>query len=116
MDIDRPSSEVKQAIRSAVEWFNQVKIEGFAVRWQPDPKLPRGGDRVIIPDPSAKPLWARFYEIGTNKPMYVGRDGIVREHLADIEYERRVGYNWIGEFAAELIAKKYPEWQKKWGG
>ena len=69
---------------------------------------------MVVPDPAAKPLWARFYEIGTNKPMYVGRDGIVHEHLADIEYERRVGYNWIGPFAAELLEKKYPAWQKKW--
>jgi PelA/Pel-15E family pectate lyase len=114
MEIDHPSPEIKRAIQSAVQWFEQVKIEGVAIRWQRDPSLPRGGDRVITPDPTAKALWARFYEIGTNKPMYVGRDGVAREHLADVEYERRVGYNWIGEFAAELVEKEYPAWQKKW--
>jgi PelA/Pel-15E family pectate lyase len=114
MDIDQPSPEVKQAIRSAVAWFNLAKIDGVAVRWAPDPSLPRGRDRVLTPDPDAKPVWARFYEIGTNKPMYVGRDGVARSQLADVEYERRVGYNWIGDFAAELLTKDYPAWQKKW--
>jgi PelA/Pel-15E family pectate lyase len=114
MDIDRPSPEVKQAIRSAVAWFDQAKIDGVSVRWVPDPSLPRGRDRVITPDPGATPLWARFYEIGTNKPMYVGRDGVAHSQLADVEYERRVGYNWIGDFAEELLTKDYPAWQKKW--
>jgi PelA/Pel-15E family pectate lyase len=113
MGIDHPSEEVKRAIRSAVEWLDQVKIEGMDVRWQRDASLPRGGDRVIVPDPSAKPLWARFYEIGTNQPMYVGRDGVAREKLADVEYERRVGYNWIGPFAAALLDKEYPMWRTK---
>jgi PelA/Pel-15E family pectate lyase len=115
MDIDHPSDEIKRSIQSAVDWLQQVKIEGVAVRWQRDPSLPRGGDRVLVSDPAAKPLWARFYEIGTNKPMYVGRDGVVREKLADVEYERRVGYDWIGEFAADLLEKDYPAWLKKWG-
>jgi PelA/Pel-15E family pectate lyase len=114
MEIDNPSPEIKRAIQSAAEWLDQVKIEGVAVEWHRDAELPRGGDRVVVSDPAAKPLWARFYEIGTNKPMYVGRDGIVHEHLADIEYERRVGYNWIGPFAADLLETKYPAWQKKW--
>jgi hypothetical protein len=47
--------------------------------------------------------------------MYVGRDGVARDKLADVEYERRVGYNWVGEFAADLLEKEYPAWQKKWG-
>ena len=46
--------------------------------------------------------------------MYVGRDGVVRDKLADIEYERRVGYNWVGEFAADLLEKDCPAWQKRW--
>jgi PelA/Pel-15E family pectate lyase len=112
--IDNPSDVAKRSIQSAVAWFQKVKIEGVDVRWQRDPNLPRGGDRVLIADPSAKPLWARFYEIGTNQPMYVGRDGVVRDNLADIEYERRVGYNWVGEFAADLLEKDYPAWQKRW--
>ena len=73
-------------------------------------------DRVVVSDPSAGPLWARFYEIGTNRPMFVGRDGIVHDHLADIERERRLGYAWLGDWPRKLLDEDYPEWRKKWGG
>jgi PelA/Pel-15E family pectate lyase len=67
-----------------------------------------------VSDPAAPPMWARFYEIGTNRPMFVGRDGIVREHLADIEHERRNGYAYLGGWPRELLEKEYPAWRAKW--
>ena len=57
------------------------------------------------------PLWARFYEIGTNRPMFVGRDGVIRERLADIEHERRVGYSYLGSWPRELLEVRYPAWK-----
>ena len=69
----------------------------------------------MVADPQAKPLWARFYEIGTNRPMFVGRDGIIHDHLADIEQERRSGYAWLGDWPDDLLNDEYPKWQKKWG-
>lgn len=115
MKIDNPSPEVKQAIEGAVAWFKKAKIEGLSVHWVRDASLPEGIDRVAEPDPSAPPVWARFYEIGTNRPLFVGRDGIPREHMADIEHERRIEYVWLGEFANKLLKKEYPKWQAKWG-
>lgn len=52
---------------------------------------PKGYDKVVVKDPSAPSLWARFYEIGTNKPIFCSRDGKPRETLAEISYERRNG-------------------------
>jgi PelA/Pel-15E family pectate lyase len=114
MEIDDPSPEVKRAIDGAVAWLRSVKIEGIAVKWQRD-SSEEGFDRIVVADPSAPPVWARFYEVGTNRPMFVGRDGIIHEHLADIEWERRTNYAWLGDFASDMLAKKYPAWQKKWG-
>ena len=51
-----------------------------------------------VPDPMAPVLWARFYEIGTNRPIFSGRDSIVKYSLAEIEHERRNGYSWYGEY------------------
>ncbi len=116
MDLDNPSPEVKRAIDSAVDWFNQVKIAGQAVRWEQDPKSKRPTDRIVVDDPSAEPIWARFYVIGTNRPMFVGRDGIIHDHLADIERERRLGYAWLGDWPSDLLNEDYPKWQKQWGG
>jgi PelA/Pel-15E family pectate lyase len=114
MEIERPTPEVVDAVESAVRWLESVKLTGIRVVSQPAPSLPGGRDRVVVQDPTAPPMWARFYEIGTDKPMFVGRDGIVREHLVDIEAERRNGYAYLGTWANELLEKKYPAWRAKW--
>lgn len=115
MEIDHPSPEIRDAIQGAVDWFKSVKIEGVAVKTIRDESLPRGFDRVVVEDSSAPANWARFYEIGTNRPMYVGRDGVVKDSLAEIEHERRTSYSYLGEYANELLDKEYPAWAKKWG-
>ena len=114
MGIDRPNDAVKRAIQYAVEWFEEVKIEGIRVVREPDESLPRGYDNVVVKDPHASPLWGRFYEIGTNRPMFVGRDSVVKYRLSEIEHERRVGYSYLGNYAEKLLEKDYPEWKKKW--
>ena len=116
MEIEQPSPEIKRAVAGAVAWIESTKIEGLAVQWERAPGSRRPTDRVVIEDPSAEPIWARFYEIGTNRPMFVGRDGVVHDHLADIERERRLGYAWLGDWPRELLKKKYPAWREKWGG
>jgi PelA/Pel-15E family pectate lyase len=72
-------------------------------------------DRVIVQDPAAPPLWARFYDIETNRPFYCGRDGVKRWSLAEIEFERRSGYNWVGPWGAD-VAEEYAQWTKRQGG
>ena len=37
-------------------------------------------------------MWARFYEIGTNRPIFSDRDGFAKHDLSEIGYERRNGY------------------------
>jgi len=114
MGINKPSPEIIDAIQSAVAWFDRVKITGIRQTIKPDPSLPRGRDKIIVKDTKAPPLWARFYQIGTNKPIFCGRDGKIKETLAEIEPERRTGYSWYGFYPAKLLAKSYPAWQKKW--
>ncbi|MGD9633794.1 MAG: pectate lyase [Pirellulales bacterium] len=114
MQLDRPTPGIKRAVDSAVAWFNRSKIAGERVEWRFDGNSKRPTDRVVVADPSAKPLWARFYSIDGNRPMFVGRDGVIHDHLADIEQERRVGYAWLGDWPAKLLEKDFPQWQAKW--
>jgi PelA/Pel-15E family pectate lyase len=114
MDIDRPGPEVIEAIQSAVLWFDNVKLTGIRQIEKPDQSTEDGRDKVIIEDANALPLWARFYQIKTNRPIFCGRDGIIKDSLAEIEQERRTGYAWYGDWPAELLSKDYPAWQKKW--
>lgn len=111
MGIENPSPEVVVAIESAVAWFERVKLSGVRVETRDDPTLPGGRDRVVVADPNAPPLWARFYALGTNRPIFCGRDGVIKDSLAEIEHERRVGYAWYTDRPAALLAKEVPAWR-----
>ncbi len=114
MDIDEPSPEIRDAIKGAVAWFKTAKITGMRVDWVRTPELDPPRDRVMVEDADAGPLWGRFYDIATNKPIFVGRDGVPHEKLADIEHERRLGYSYVGPYARDLLEREYPAWQEKW--
>ena len=113
MEIENPSEKVKTAIRSAVRWFEENKVMGQQVVWIDDADAPEGKDRIMVKDPSGGPLWGRFNDIKTGRPIFVGRDGKIKYHLNEIERERRVNYNYIDNYAEDLLKEDYPEWEQK---
>lgn len=114
MEIEDPSPEVIRAVEAAVDWFERVKLTDIRLIEVEDPSLPEGYDLVVGLDPTnSSPLWARFYEIGTNYPMFVDRDGNVHYALHQIPYERRMGYAWLRSWAQELLEERYPTWHEK---
>lgn len=113
MELDQPTEDVKNAVRSAVKWFEENKILDIEVVWEKDPSIPGGENRLVKEKPGAGPLWARFYQIGTNKPIFVGRDGLLKKTHNEIEYERRINYSYLGNYAEDLLNNKYPVWEKK---
>ena len=42
MELDQPTEDVKQAVRSAVKWFEENKIMDIEVVWEKDNSLPGG--------------------------------------------------------------------------
>jgi PelA/Pel-15E family pectate lyase len=114
MEIEKPSPEIKAAVHGAAAWLEKAKIKGIRVERRTDAAKPNGWDRVVVPDPNAPPIWARFYELGTMRPIFCGRDGIVKYSLAEIEHERRTGYAWYTDRAASVLATEYPAWRKRW--
>lgn len=111
MSVENPDALVKEAIQSAIAWFEQTRLAGIKVVEKRDSSLPKGFDRVVVEDMQAPPLWARFYEIGANRPIFCGRDGVIKYSLAEIEHERRTGYQWYAGHAANLLSKDYPAWR-----
>ena len=105
MSIRKPSAQVIQAVEAGVQWYREVQIDGMEL-------IKDGNDQKVIPNPKAPPLWARFYEIGTNKALFAGRDGIVKYNLAEIEPERRKGYAWYNYNGTELF-ERYKEWKRE---
>jgi PelA/Pel-15E family pectate lyase len=113
MGVEHPDRRIVEAIESAVAWFNASQLSG--IRWieKADRSQPGGFERTVVKDPQAPPLWARFYEIGTDRPIFEGRDAVVRYSVTEIEAERRNGYGWYTEEPSKLIDKDYPAWQKR---
>jgi PelA/Pel-15E family pectate lyase len=70
-------------------------------------------DLVMVEDPNAPPLWARFHEIGTNRPFMANRDGKKVYSLSEVALERRTGYAWYGGWPARILEKEYPEWKAR---
>jgi len=105
MSLENPNKQVVGAVHAAMEWFESAKITG--IRYA---KI--DGDNKVVKDPKAPPIWARFYEIGTNRPIFSGRDGVRKYDVSQIEHERRNGYAWYGSWPAGL-EKTYKAWKKK---
>jgi pectate lyase len=102
MTIDNPTPEIIRAVGHGVAWFETSKIEGY--RYQRSKSGP-----ALSAEPGAEPLWARFYEINTNRPIFSDRDGIVKYSLDEIGSERRGGYTWYGTWG-ESVLSAYAKW------
>jgi PelA/Pel-15E family pectate lyase len=111
MSIENPSPEIVRAVNAAVGWLESVKIIGIEVVESKDADGRK--DKVVKNNPAAKPMWARFYDIESGKPIFAGRDGVKKYSLAEIEQERRNGYSWLGYWPQTLLEKDYPAWKAK---
>lgn len=102
MSLPNPPAVVVQAVDDAMAWLTAHQITGQ--RW----------DKVagaLVPDAAAKPLWARFYDPVSQKPVFGDRDGKSYPLVSQISEERRRGYAWYGTGPAKLD-KMYSQWQK----
>jgi len=109
MSVEQPSPEIAAAIEGAVAWFRAVVITGQRLDRikRPDGRT----ERTITADPAAPPLWARFYELGTNRPLFMDRTSKPVYDFMQIAYERRSGYNYHTTAAADLLERDYPAWR-----
>ncbi len=106
---EKPTPEIREAIESAVRWFGTNKLTG--IRWER-----KNGENVVIKDKNAPPIWARFYQIETMKPIFIGRDAVIKYDVVQIEAERRNGYAWYVDGPADLLTRDYPKWKSKYAG
>jgi len=116
MRIENPDDEVIRAIEGAAAWFERSKLKGIKLVRKEDTSTPKGFDYVVVKDLEAPPMWARFYDIKTNQPIFCSCDGVPRRTLAEISYERRTGYSWLGPYAQGLLTKDLPEWRRRCRG
>src|SRR5262249_20646492 len=82
MSIDKPSKEVIDAVQNAVAWFKESQILETRVKviQAPDLATPyriSKTDRVVVHDSLAPPIWTRYYELKTHRPLFCNRDSKV---------------------------------------
>ena len=100
--------EIEKSIKSAIEWFKESKIDGYTYN------VSRESETAIrtLSKKEGSAVWARFYDIPTNKPVFGDRDGSVKFNYEDVSEERRMGYSWYNESGTKLIEKEFPKWLK----
>jgi PelA/Pel-15E family pectate lyase len=107
MSVPRPSPAIIAAVEGAMAWFPQRALQG--VVWDRQATTGSG----LVEQAGAPPLWARFYELGTGRPIFGERDRTVHYVVTELSGERRLGYGWYNSRAAALPAA-YAAWKAKW--
>jgi hypothetical protein len=108
MSLPKPSPAVVRSIEAAGAWFEASKVMGYA--WVGGRGTP--GGRKFAESPGAGPLWARYYSLTTDKPIFGDRDKTIHDDVMDLSLERRNGYSWYGEGPKRALAQ-YAEWKKQ---
>ena len=89
MQLPNPDARIERAVEGAIAWFRKTAIHGQTYA--------RGADGGrLVPDATAPPIWARFYKIGSDRPIFGDRDRKIYDAVEEISVERRRGYSWYG--------------------
>ena len=118
MSIDHPSRAIINSIQGATAWFEASKIYNTRVKTIPAERMQTPfrvsvSDRVVVEDNTAPPIWTRYYELKTHRPLFCNRDSKVVYSLAEVTRERRDGYGWY-TYNPQKVLDHYTEWQQKW--
>ena len=118
MDMKNPSPEIIKSIQSAVKWFEDSKIYNTRIETFDTPEFNSqyktvSYDRRVVIDSTAPPIWSRYYELNTERPLFCDRNSKYLYSMAEVSCERRSGYGWY-TYAPEAVLNNYPLWQKKW--
>jgi len=118
MSIQNPTKDIKDAVENAVAWFTESEILHTRVKTVPAERMVTPfristTDRIVVTDSAAPPIWTRYYELKTHRPIFCNRDSKIVYSLAEVQRERRDGYAWY-TYAPQNVLDKYPFWKKKW--
>jgi len=107
MSLPHPSKELVASIQAGVAWLKAVAVYGFEYSGG------RGveGGRQLRPKEGAGPLWARYYSVPEQKPIFGDRDKTLHDTVNDLSLERRNGYSWWSGGEQKTI-DNYAAWCK----
>ncbi len=104
---------IVRSVTAGVAWFDAHRIPDLD--YVAITKEGEWVDRTIVPKAGARNLWARFYELTTDRPIF-GMYNFVRLYSIDeLTAGRRMGYGWYTKNPEQMIESSYPAWKKKHG-
>jgi PelA/Pel-15E family pectate lyase len=103
MSVSSPSAAAIEAVHAAVEWLRATAIQGYAYDFEDGLERKEG----------AGPIWARLYEIGTNRPIFSNRDGVKLYDWNQLT-DRRQGYAWYGDEPLAVLRKYDETWAQRY--
>ncbi len=106
MTLPEPSPAVVAAVHAAAAWFQKTPLRDVVFKPAPD-----GTGRKLLPSPGAGPLWPRYSEIGSDRPLFGDRDLTIHDDVSEISAERRNGYAWFTDSPKRLL-DHYAKWSK----
>ena len=110
MSLPDPNAAEVAAVHAACAWFTKVEIMGYRYgsgNFMADRASP--GGRKLMAVEGAGPIWARYYQIGTDKPIFGDRDKTIHDDVNELSLERRNGYSWFNTAGVALLAQ-YKTW------
>ena len=105
MQLPQPGSNVVAAVRAAAAWFDATKLNDVAFK--------AGGEdgRMLVPAPGNGPIWSRYYEVGTDRPIFGDRDKSIHDNVNEISRERRQGYSWFNDNPKRVL-EHFRRWSR----
>jgi PelA/Pel-15E family pectate lyase len=104
MRLEDPDARVRKAVDAAIAWFKEAAIH--------DRTYVRGPESRLVTAAGAPLLWARYYAIGTGRPIFGDRDRSIHDTIEEISGERRAGYSWYGT-APRAALDAYEKWSRR---
>jgi len=110
MSLPAPTPAEVAAVHAACAWFTKVEITGYRYgsgNFMADRRSPEG--RKLVAAAGAGPIWSRYYQIGTDKPIFGDRDKTIHDDVNDLSLERRNGYSWFNTQGIAVL-NEYKTW------
>jgi PelA/Pel-15E family pectate lyase len=106
MQLPKPDSNTVAAVHSAVAWFRKTEIHDKAFR------SVGTESRMLVDAPGSGPIWARYYDVATDQPIFGDRDRTIHDDVNELSRERRKGYGWFRD-TAKRVEEHYKKWSKE---
>ena len=106
MSLPDPSPKVVASVRAGAQWLKGAAVTGYAWTGRETPD-----GRKLVPKEGAGPLWARFYSIAPERPVFGDRDKTIHDDVNELTLERRNGYSWYNTSPSKTL-EVYETWSK----